>query len=499
VAMSEPRENYPRLESDSVIQRNAADSEPAHESGRQRNQNAAGQNSNGNRDMSNLPRSSDGVNWRAFEQDILARLNLRAEYEAMGVSVVGYRPSEAGWLSCRAAGREDRNPSAAINVKSGRYRDFGGEGKSCSLWEFTSQFAPQRGATWLEARRFYADRAGVRLPRSASSRRADLGPVGKVVRPQIPLPNDQAVRDLIAADALVGECCENPFHQHLANLDDRHKQKATGLRCKCCPACRRWAVRKEKERLQDIIQEEKKEKRPISLVTIHEDRFCVLLKRIRRANKAYQKAKGFWPDKSGERNVWRNSDGERIDRAEAFLYSYERVRTTFSFEVFTNFPAARIAGIDSASVEPVLGRETIDEAFGRIAYVKGKSSFIAGGAWKKEDQVPEWRFIQPLGNNHRGLIDCCKRYRVTVREKGTGGNLLRNLELNLPKTWDDEQIEAFNIELHLASVGAGLASVGAGVFLSLEDVEEKERKKTVAPPHQPASLFAEHHYYAPTG
>ncbi len=101
--------------------------------------------------------------WQQVESEILGRLDIAAEYRALSVDVLDRESNAEGWVCCRAFGREDRNPSAAVNVRTGRYKDFGGEGVSVSLWDFACQFGPF--STWQEARKHYAAKAGVKLPR----------------------------------------------------------------------------------------------------------------------------------------------------------------------------------------------------------------------------------------------------------------------------------------------------------------------------------------------
>jgi len=93
----------------------------------------------------------------------LASLDLAAEFAALGVELIGSEPKADGWLPCRAVGRDDRSPSAAVNLRTGRYRDLGGSGLSLSLWDFAAQFGPF--PTWQDARRHFGDKAGVKLPR----------------------------------------------------------------------------------------------------------------------------------------------------------------------------------------------------------------------------------------------------------------------------------------------------------------------------------------------
>jgi P4 family phage/plasmid primase-like protien len=93
---------------------------------------------------------------------IIEALDVVAEYQSLGVTVTGAESRGDGWLECRAVEREDINPSAAINVRTGRYKDLGGLGLSLSLWDFAARTG--RFATWQEARKHYAAVAKVSLP-----------------------------------------------------------------------------------------------------------------------------------------------------------------------------------------------------------------------------------------------------------------------------------------------------------------------------------------------
>lgn len=109
---------------------------------------------------------ADRTEWKECERQILAALDVRSEYEAMGVAFARDRTSASGWLACHAVDREDNNASAAVNVSEGplrgRYRDMGGEGLSLSFWDFAARFGHY--SDWREARRHFAGRTGVRMP-----------------------------------------------------------------------------------------------------------------------------------------------------------------------------------------------------------------------------------------------------------------------------------------------------------------------------------------------
>lgn len=103
--------------------------------------------------------------WRRFEHDILERTNIRAEL-ASHIEFYG-EPNDDGWCACKAVGRDDTTPSAAVNIAStngalGRYVDKGGDNATCSFWDLTVKLG--MFPDWLTARKHYAEKAGVSLP-----------------------------------------------------------------------------------------------------------------------------------------------------------------------------------------------------------------------------------------------------------------------------------------------------------------------------------------------
>jgi len=97
--------------------------------------------------------------------EILSRLDVAAEYEALGVRLKG-QPRASGMVSCYACGREDRSPSAWINIRSGCYGDSGGRDTAAytmSLWDFAVKVG--RFPDWQTARKAYASKVGVAIGR----------------------------------------------------------------------------------------------------------------------------------------------------------------------------------------------------------------------------------------------------------------------------------------------------------------------------------------------
>lgn len=105
--------------------------------------------------------------------EILSKLDIRTCYKELGVEITGTTPNEQGWLACRAHGHQDRSPSAGINVGTGdaeltgRYKEFIGEGRSLSLFDFAVDIG--KFPKFKVALAYYAEIAGVKLPRGRST------------------------------------------------------------------------------------------------------------------------------------------------------------------------------------------------------------------------------------------------------------------------------------------------------------------------------------------
>lgn len=92
------------------------------------------------------------------QDDILSRLDVFEEFSALGVEIVG--TPRNGKVACKAFGRDDSSPSAVV-FDTGRYFDSG-TGESLSLFDFAVRHG-KGFSDWREARKFYADKAGVKL------------------------------------------------------------------------------------------------------------------------------------------------------------------------------------------------------------------------------------------------------------------------------------------------------------------------------------------------
>jgi len=106
---------------------------------------------------------------REITAEILSRLDVATEFEALGVKLAG-NPRASGMISAYAFGRDDRKPSAWINIRTGYYGDSGGrdtESYTCSLFDLAVRAG--RFPDWKMARKAYAEKAGVRIGREKKS------------------------------------------------------------------------------------------------------------------------------------------------------------------------------------------------------------------------------------------------------------------------------------------------------------------------------------------
>jgi RecA/RadA recombinase len=108
--------------------------------------------------------ASGPIDWIATKTAILARLDIVAEYAALGVRFAGSQGKE--WCECHAIDRADETPSAAINIKSGLYKDLGGDGAVTGFFDFALKHGPH--GRWIDDIKFYAAKVGLELGKVTS-------------------------------------------------------------------------------------------------------------------------------------------------------------------------------------------------------------------------------------------------------------------------------------------------------------------------------------------
>jgi hypothetical protein len=107
------------------------------------------------------------VDWKALKREIVERLDVSAEYAALGLEFTGHVRT-TGWRECRAFGRKDRRPSAAVNVLTGYYKASGEDPEILSLFDFALKYGEFQD--WAETIEHFAARAGVPMPTAPSDR-----------------------------------------------------------------------------------------------------------------------------------------------------------------------------------------------------------------------------------------------------------------------------------------------------------------------------------------
>ena len=103
-----------------------------------------------------------------IREEILSRLDIAQAYRDMGLKFNGQSPNSDGWLSVHAAGREDKNPSASINVKTRRYKGHT-TGESLSLFDFAAKYGGY--GDWRRARAFFAEKVGLKKGAKGNGKR----------------------------------------------------------------------------------------------------------------------------------------------------------------------------------------------------------------------------------------------------------------------------------------------------------------------------------------
>jgi hypothetical protein len=100
-------------------------------------------------------------------------MNVMTFYESHGVRFVA-GPDDKGWAKCHAFDREDKNPSAAVNVKTGYYKDHA-SGAYFSIFDFLVKIG--RHADYSEALMGLADHVGLDPPTATPTGRQALSSI----------------------------------------------------------------------------------------------------------------------------------------------------------------------------------------------------------------------------------------------------------------------------------------------------------------------------------
>ena len=87
-----------------------------------------------------MGRRSEKEKWQKYTEDLLDAIDIEAECKEWGLEFTGAVSSQ-GFAECRAVDRADRNPSAAVNLQTGYYKDLG-PGASMPFFRFAVEYGP---------------------------------------------------------------------------------------------------------------------------------------------------------------------------------------------------------------------------------------------------------------------------------------------------------------------------------------------------------------------
>lgn len=147
------------------------------------------------------------------KQEVASRLDFIAEYRRWGVEFTASQPNAKGWVECRAINREDRDPSANVNVETGDYKSFGEGAEHLSFWDFAQKYGGF--PDFMSVLRHYEELAGA----------APNGTRKAVKRVPKPLPRrghssfEEALRALERSPGLAKQGAQYQEHWAFLNRD----------------------------------------------------------------------------------------------------------------------------------------------------------------------------------------------------------------------------------------------------------------------------------------
>jgi len=116
---------------------------------------------------------------KALTEEIISRLDIFAEYEAMGVRLVGV-PNSSNKCECYAVSRDERRPSCVIFGDSGKFHDSA-TGETLSFWEFAVKHGGTGLTDWKSARDHFARKVGLDDFETSGSKPRGKGKFGGVI------------------------------------------------------------------------------------------------------------------------------------------------------------------------------------------------------------------------------------------------------------------------------------------------------------------------------
>lgn len=113
-----------------------------------------------------MVRKNQREKWQKFTEDLIDAIDIEEECKEWGLEFTGSVSSQ-GFAECRAVDRDDKNPSAAVNLQTGYYKDLG-PGASMPFFRFAVEFGPY--SSFFDAQRQLAKKYKVKAPVSTAGR-----------------------------------------------------------------------------------------------------------------------------------------------------------------------------------------------------------------------------------------------------------------------------------------------------------------------------------------
>lgn len=98
-----------------------------------------------------------------IKEQLLSRVDYLAEYRNIGVTFDSDVPNSNGWIQCYAIDRDEKNPSAAVNVNNGFYTDLGNSDRRLDFFAMMQMFGGY--ADFKSVLSSFAEKYGISLPK----------------------------------------------------------------------------------------------------------------------------------------------------------------------------------------------------------------------------------------------------------------------------------------------------------------------------------------------
>jgi hypothetical protein len=102
--------------------------------------------------------------WQEYRQDLLSKVDFVQAYNSFGLVFTNTKADTSGWLAAKSHphfGGEDGNPSAAVNLENGFYKDFRAN-KGLGIFDFMVEIGI--ATDWQDAQRKLAEQFGFKTP-----------------------------------------------------------------------------------------------------------------------------------------------------------------------------------------------------------------------------------------------------------------------------------------------------------------------------------------------